>query len=406
MIVIIGFLIDHHILSGTTIFGMIIDVVGALFLAYDLLGGREGSLRTLTRVIAYGIVGTLGGLIAFALGFPTAVQFHLRILNILGYYGSLGALLGYMPAWGFAIALGYTFSPYSGRLSKSIKKRLSKSKRYYRRFKKVGELAVWLAFGLICWFSARLIVTSKNSHRLWRKIVLGFGFGMIVGFVIGFFRRKQIRQKTNKNTSYQQEPQRLVHISNSIHELTDLQPVQLKVRTRRFRVTMGFGVGLMMGVLFFIGAIIMARYKLVQGFTSGLIVGLVGGIVNGFLYGFFVRHFLVQDVDKSSLDKPKLDKFSILAGIVVTTTTAFFYAFVVWLLFGGNLIILLLAGSSIGFIGGVIGGITLYITPFIEWKVYTLPERRLGFLGAIMILIGFVIQTLQYWVNLLDLPVK
>jgi hypothetical protein len=41
--------IDKHTLALISIIGSSFDVLGALYLAYDLLGGEHGPLRTLTR---------------------------------------------------------------------------------------------------------------------------------------------------------------------------------------------------------------------------------------------------------------------------------------------------------------------------------------------------------------------
>ena len=392
-----GFYIDHHIVAGVTIFGMVADVLGALFLAYDLLGGKKGGpLRTLARVISYGIVGIFLGLLVFALAFPVAVKFHFPILIILGYFGSIGELLGYMSGIGLGIALGYVFSSYQVILFKP--RRRSQSSR------KVGRFGVWFVLGLICWFTGSLMVPFKSKHVVWSKIVFGLGLGMIVGFMLVFFIRKLMG--LSEDPPNEQEFQEIDHPVDIMLEPPNAQLTQFKVRTRRFRIAAGLAVGFLMGVLFWLGGVITLGFKLVQGFASGLVVGLIGGIINGFVYGFLVRRFLVQDSDKAAPVKPKSDKFGILIGIVVTTATAFFYALVVWLFFGGDLKIILLAASFTGIVGGLGGGIIICITPLLEWRVYNLPERRLGFFGAIMIFLGFIIQTLQYWVNLLDLPVR
>jgi hypothetical protein len=56
-------MIDHHALAIISITGSSLDVLGALYLAYDLLGGEHGPLRTLTRGVTYGaIVGIAYGL--------------------------------------------------------------------------------------------------------------------------------------------------------------------------------------------------------------------------------------------------------------------------------------------------------------------------------------------------------
>jgi len=56
-------MIDKHTLALVSITGSSLDVLGALYLAYDLLGGEHGPLRTLTRAVTYGaLFGTGYGL--------------------------------------------------------------------------------------------------------------------------------------------------------------------------------------------------------------------------------------------------------------------------------------------------------------------------------------------------------
>src|SRR5256885_31912 len=56
-------MIDKHTLALISIIGCSLDVLGALYLAYDLLGGEHGPLRTLTRAVTYGtLFGTGYGL--------------------------------------------------------------------------------------------------------------------------------------------------------------------------------------------------------------------------------------------------------------------------------------------------------------------------------------------------------
>ena len=45
---------DKHTLALVSIIGSSLDVLGAMYLAYDLLGGEHGPLRTLTRAVTYG----------------------------------------------------------------------------------------------------------------------------------------------------------------------------------------------------------------------------------------------------------------------------------------------------------------------------------------------------------------
>src|SRR5882724_9529465 len=56
---------DRHVLAGIGLAGSSLDMLGALYLAYDLLGGEHGPLRTLTRGVTYGLLFGIGYGIGF-----------------------------------------------------------------------------------------------------------------------------------------------------------------------------------------------------------------------------------------------------------------------------------------------------------------------------------------------------
>ena len=80
--------VDHHIVAAISIAGTFIDVIGSLFLAYDLLGGQHGPLRLITRAVTYSVVfgagfalglGPLMGMSAgLTTGFTVAIELHRR----------------------------------------------------------------------------------------------------------------------------------------------------------------------------------------------------------------------------------------------------------------------------------------------------------------------------------------
>src|ERR1700678_2849499 len=53
-------MIDKHTLALVSIIGSSLDVLGALYLAYDLLGGEHGPLRTLSRAVTHGALFGIG----------------------------------------------------------------------------------------------------------------------------------------------------------------------------------------------------------------------------------------------------------------------------------------------------------------------------------------------------------
>ena len=63
---------DHHTLAAISIAGTFLDVLGSLYLAYDLLGGQHGPLRLLTRAVTYSIVFGVGYGIGLGLFFGLA----------------------------------------------------------------------------------------------------------------------------------------------------------------------------------------------------------------------------------------------------------------------------------------------------------------------------------------------
>ena len=59
--------------------------------------------------------------------------------------------------------------------------------------------------------------------------------------------------------------------------------------------------------------------------------------------------------------------------------------------------------------GLLIGAVTVIVTacaPFVEWTADHIPARRMGVVGIGLILIGFTLQSVQYWVTLLDVSVR
>jgi hypothetical protein len=64
--------VDHHTVAIVSITGTCLDVVGSLYLAYDLLGGQHGPLRLLTRAVTYSVVFGIGYGLGLGLFFGVA----------------------------------------------------------------------------------------------------------------------------------------------------------------------------------------------------------------------------------------------------------------------------------------------------------------------------------------------
>jgi hypothetical protein len=62
-------------------------------------------------------------------------------------------------------------------------------------------------------------------------------------------------------------------------------------------------------------------------------------------------------------------------------------------------------GIYLGLVVGVVTAVVSVCTSFIEWGADHVPEKRMGVFGVGLILVGFGMQSVQYWVALLDVPV-
>jgi hypothetical protein len=62
-------------------------------------------------------------------------------------------------------------------------------------------------------------------------------------------------------------------------------------------------------------------------------------------------------------------------------------------------------GLKVGLTVGMVTGISITWVPFVEWGADHVPEKRMGVFGVALILVGFALQSVQYWLALLDVSV-
>jgi hypothetical protein len=118
--------VDHHTLAAIALSGTALNLLGGLYLAYDLFGGKHGPLRTLTRAVTYGVLFFLGyvaflpvafsAIAAFGTGGTLAIEFaraarRARPSRVVDALSSSvrGACLGIGSAWLFGWRFGVSF---------------------------------------------------------------------------------------------------------------------------------------------------------------------------------------------------------------------------------------------------------------------------------------------------------
>lgn len=246
---------DKHVIAGLSLTGTWLDFLGGMYLAYDLLGGKNGPLRTLTRAVTYGVLFGVGYGLAFGLVFGMAGGIaHAITLSLEYSRASRGedtprfrdeAIFSAIRALGFGIGSGLIFGPAFG----------------------------W-TFGALSWL------------------------GQLFGYRIGF------------------------------------------------RPTMDYHP--------------QAKPRMTRGQFISTVNRTAGYGVAGYLSG------LVASQGSRSLG------LGLRTGVTV----------------------------------GIVTAVSISLSPWIEWTAENVEDRRLGTFGVILILAGFTMQSVQYWVVLFDIPVR
>ena len=196
---------DHHTVAVVSITGTCLDVLGSLYLAYDLLGGQHGPLRLLTRAVTYSIVFGVGyglglgfffGLAAgITAGITLSIEFN-RAARGLDHYslfweGLFSAIRGFgygaglyrILGFGFAIAFGILITAgqifaYSHGMRPAIDYEASRRPRLTRRQFK-GTLVRTVGF------MATALICSAFVHHVDHAWSFAIRVGLVIGIVTG-----------------------------------------------------------------------------------------------------------------------------------------------------------------------------------------------------------------------------
>jgi hypothetical protein len=260
--------LDRHLIAGISIIGTVCDVMGGLYLAYDLLGGNNGPLRTLSRVVTYTLIFCIG------YGFP------------------FGLLFGFLKGIELALVVGVGLGVILG-----------------------------LEYAHVTLDRAR---NQGHAHDQW--------FPFIFGFLRG--------------------------------------------------VVFGLAGGLLIGPLF------------------GLLFGLLSGIGLIVVYAFRLSP---SDAYQPHI-KPRLRRQELIASALRGTATALAGMIAALIAHAGSEAFGF--GLTFGIVAGIVSAIVSVFSPFVEWWADHLPARRMGAFGTVILLIGLILQSIQYWVVLLNVVVQ
>ncbi len=169
-------------------------------------------------------------------------------------------------------------------------------------------------------------------------------------------------------------------------------------RASRHEPKPGFWHDFAMSAIRGLGFALGAAY--LYGFTFGAALGAISTVAQAVAYRAGIRPTL----DYEPAPRPRLTKHQFLAAM--NRTVGYAVAGYILALVTHSSANALSVGMKIGLGVGVITAIVNACTSFIEWAADRVPEKRMGVLGVGLILVGFTLQSFQYWVALLDVTIR
>ncbi len=132
----------------------------------------------------------------------------------------------------------------------------------------------------------------------------------------------------------------------------------------------------------------------------GLIFGTVSTVAQSAAYRIGIRPAVFYEIDTHL----HFNRFMLLAA--ANRTVGYAIAAYLTSLISGHRPDALFIGLRAGLAIGLVTALTGPLTPLVEWIANNVPAKRMGVAGVILILAGFALQSLQYWLVFLDIPVR
>jgi hypothetical protein len=155
---------------------------------------------------------------------------------------------------------------------------------------------------------------------------------------------------------------------------------------------------------FWMSAIRGAGYALAIAHAFGPVFGITFGSIQAVAQTVAYRIGIRPTMEYKPAARPRLTKMQFWAA--VNRTVGNVAAGYVSALIAHRRDVALSFGLKIGLTIGVVTLVGGSCTPLIEWMADRMPERRMGVVGVGLILVGFSLQSVQYWLTLLDVSVR
>jgi hypothetical protein len=148
------------------------------------------------------------------------------------------------------------------------------------------------------------------------------------------------------------------------------------------------------------GAGFAAGAAYLYGWTFGLMFGTLSTVGQVLAYRAGMR----PTIDYQPAARLRLTKYQLLGA--VNRTVGYIGTGYLSALIAHRQVDALRVGLTTGLVVGLVTALATACTSFVEWTADNVPEKRMGVFGVGLILIGFALQSAQYWVALLDVTIR
>jgi hypothetical protein len=196
---------NHHTIAAVSISGTSLDVLGSLYLAYDLLGGQHGPLRLLTRAVTYSVVFGVGYGLGLGLFFGLASGIATGVTVSIELNRAARGLDHYSLAWealfsairGFAFGAGlYRIGGFEFAISFAILITVGQVLAYFRGMRPAMDYAAnrrprltrrqfWGTVARTLGYIASALVCSTLIHHVDHAWSFAIRVGLVTGIVTG-----------------------------------------------------------------------------------------------------------------------------------------------------------------------------------------------------------------------------
>jgi hypothetical protein len=145
-------------------------------------------------------------------------------------------------------------------------------------------------------------------------------------------------------------------------------------------------------------------FALGAAYLYGAIFGITFGVLSTVGQIIAYRAGIRPTIDYAPATRPRITRLHLLAGM--NRAVGYAIAGYISALMGHQRAKALSFGLEAGLVIGIVTVIAGACTPFVEWAADRLPAKLMGVIGVGLILIGFALQSVQYWLTLLDVTVR